>query len=152
MAEREGFEPSVPVKVHFLSRKARSATPAPLRVASFRISGGMLPRFRRTFGSTARQDPTFLEPPVSQQKARFSRVVYCLAPDEPSVRPLGRIPPPLSSRCSARADYVSPPEPIPRNIMEQALAVGVGFEPTVPVKVLRFSRPTPSTTQPPHRL
>ncbi len=28
--EREGFEPSVPVKVHFLSREARSTTPAPL--------------------------------------------------------------------------------------------------------------------------
>ena len=29
------------------------------------------------------------------------------------------------------------------------LAEGVGFEPTVPLRALRFSRPTPSTTQPP---
>ena len=28
--EREGFEPSVPLRVHFLSREARSTTPAPL--------------------------------------------------------------------------------------------------------------------------
>ena len=30
MAEKEGFEPSVPVKVHLLSRQAHSTTLAPL--------------------------------------------------------------------------------------------------------------------------
>ena len=31
------------------------------------------------------------------------------------------------------------------------MAVGVGFEPTVPLKVQRFSRPPDSTTLAPHR-
>ena len=35
MAEREGFEPSVPVKIHTLSRRAPSATRPPLRLIKF---------------------------------------------------------------------------------------------------------------------
>jgi Na+/proline symporter len=31
MAEREGFEPSVPIKAHLFSRQASSTTPAPLQ-------------------------------------------------------------------------------------------------------------------------
>ena len=32
MAEREGFEPSVPLRVHYLSRVARSTALAPLPI------------------------------------------------------------------------------------------------------------------------
>ena len=31
LAEREGFEPSIPLRVYYLSRVARSTTPAPIR-------------------------------------------------------------------------------------------------------------------------
>lgn len=42
MAEREGFEPSVPVKVQHLSRVPRSTAPAPLQekiIPFFTING-----------------------------------------------------------------------------------------------------------------
>ncbi len=46
VAEREGFEPSVPVKVHALSKRAHSATLSPLRPGSqdARSSRGMAER------------------------------------------------------------------------------------------------------------
>ena len=38
MAEREGFEPSEPARVHLISNQARSATPASLQLVGISAS------------------------------------------------------------------------------------------------------------------
>ena len=45
VAEREGFEPSVPVRVQRFSRPSRSATPAPFQYVSTTSSVMLLRQF-----------------------------------------------------------------------------------------------------------
>ena len=69
MAERVGFEPTVPVRAQQFSRLPRSTTPAPLRKANGALVKGTRP-------ATVRQGaaPNAFDPTCQADQLNFSRV------------------------------------------------------------------------------
>ncbi len=97
MAEREGFEPSVRLRVHLISSQARSATPAPLRKLCCRHDGYAV-RTPDLFASSLRLTPliasagppqvAFRSAPCAAGRVRPATKCYpCISPVGP---PFGR--------------------------------------------------------------
>ena len=74
MAEGVGFEPTVPVKVHTLSRRAQSTALAPLRVKASGVRAGNRASKTRTTGDCwMMAEGVGFEPTVRLNVQRFSR-------------------------------------------------------------------------------
>ena len=84
MAERQGFEPWVPLPGQLLSRQPRSATPASLRILSCRRSGGSRIRTHGPLRVNGFQDRRFR--PLSHSSTECLRIgdfIHFLLPGQP---------------------------------------------------------------------
>ena len=146
-----GFEPTVQFPVHSISSAASSATPAPLRrfgisvcrfaTADFRFQFGIC-RFSITTSitryKTATTNPKRLL--VARSKSEIANGPRQIAKCQNRKSPIRdrKSESQIGNRKSAVANRKSQAE-------------RVGFEPTVPVRAQRFSRPPDSTTLAPLR-
>src|SRR5262249_49277739 len=112
-AEREGFEPSVPVKVHTLSRRAPSTTRAPLRtyrcghVAARSLVVSRTPSQRRGGDS----NPRYHKGIHDFESCRFNRAHAPLRRSLPSTRLPGSRRAPLAAADGVATKRASVPAP-----------------------------------------